>query len=144
LISLSTLFSCNVCELQGDNNLGGKFTLLEGDKQEDRIIVYCTTSQGCCDSGIPIIPQNYKTQYGKEFVKDAVYDKNWILVNSYLKAEEIEQYWIIEKNFKLIINNCDNVNCDSIIQSHVYGPFDLNELQSIKSDKGIDLNFDSK
>lgn len=41
----------------GAHNLGNKLTLLEGDKKEDRLIVYCTGySAGVCIAGTPVVP----------------------------------------------------------------------------------------
>ena len=41
----------------GDNNLGDNFSLLDGDKIEDRVIVYCSgRSAGGCVAGTPIVP----------------------------------------------------------------------------------------
>ncbi|MBP6871377.1 MAG: hypothetical protein KBC43_05170 [Bacteroidales bacterium] len=81
LIIILILNSCNYCRLFGDNKLGGNFSLLEGDKIEDRMIIYCTgRSAGCCYTGIPVIPS--RSDSLTHYVLDAVYDDKWILAKT--------------------------------------------------------------
>src|SRR5688572_26018091 len=48
-------FSCR--QMWGDNDLGDNFSLLEGDKIHDRVIVYCSArSAGACIAGTFIVP----------------------------------------------------------------------------------------
>ncbi len=136
------LDSCNLCALFGAHDLGDNFVLLEGDHVSDRIIVFCTTPSGCCDAGIPVIPSRANT-YGKEYVVAANSDERWIVVRTQTLNSESESFWIVDKNFDLNLDDCGKINCDSIIQSHVLGPLDLNSLQERKKELGIGLKIES-
>ena len=133
-------YSCNDCKSWGDNNLGGKFTLLEGDRQEDRIIVYCTSNSKCCHAGISIIPSK---DFGitKAWVEKAEFNERWIIANSFLRNGEELGFWIIDKDYELDLSKCEEVDCDSIIQSHVIGPLDTLQFEEKKKELGIDLKF---
>ena len=52
--------SCN--SLWGDHRLGKNISLLEGDRREDRVIVYCLHEEGNCNSGIYLLP-TYERHY---------------------------------------------------------------------------------
>ncbi len=126
------IVSCN--EMWGDHSLGNNFNLLEGDRTEDRLIVYCTgKSAGACKGGIPVIP-TYARHYDDkgryaEYVETAKSSGNWILAKSIQIKNKKENYWIISKNFDIENLNCDKINCDSIIQSHVTGPLSIIDFQ---------------
>jgi hypothetical protein len=127
LLQLLVLFvvSCNA--IWGDHSLGNNLSLLEGDKTEDRIIVYCSgRSWGVCFTGITVIPV-YNRQYDSngnyaEYVESAKSNSKWVIVKTYQKIAKQENYWIISKDFNLENVDCSQVNCDSILQSHVKGP----------------------
>jgi hypothetical protein len=110
------------CILFGSHNLGGKFFLLEGDKLTDKVIVYSTRSFGCSYTGIPVIPADVVNP--SIYVESAKSNRKWIIVRSE-KIDQTESYWIVNKDFKLNLDNCAEMHCDSIIQSHVIGPLDL-------------------
>jgi hypothetical protein len=129
----------------GDHSLGNNFSLLEGDKTEDRIVVYCTnTSGGVCNGGIPIVP-TYNRQYrdGKyaEYVKEAKSNENWIAAKTLDIKNKKDNYWIISKNLQTSIANCEKINCDSVIQAHVIGPLTLTEFTKKVKDLKVDLVF---
>jgi hypothetical protein len=135
---VTLIYSCGV--LWGAHDLGNKLTLLEGDKTEDRLIVYCTGySGGACMAGTPVIPsrQDSITLY----VKDAESNKHWVIARSLRKQNRTEDYWIINKDFNIENLDCDQNDCDSIIQSHVKGPFRRAEFNAVKSQLGIHLGF---
>jgi hypothetical protein len=117
---------------------------MEGDCKEDRIIVYCgDRSLGACISGIAIVPI-YSRQFDKkgnyaEYVEFAKSSNKFIIVQTLQIKDNKKNYWIISKDFN--IGNCDEINCDSIIQSHVYGPFEINEFQEKTSELKINLKF---
>ena len=129
----------------GDNDLGDNFSLLEGDRTEDRIIVYCSRrSADACMAGSPIVPKYSRHMDSEghyaEYVETAKSNDNFIIAKTLKIKAKRANYWIISKDFG--IDNCDKINCDSIIQSHVLGPFDQNEFQKKISELKIDLKFD--
>lgn len=136
--------SCN--EIWGDHSLGNNLSLLEGDKTEDRIIVYCSgRSWGTCFTGIAVIPV-YNRQYDSsghyaEFVETAKSNRKWVIVKTYQIQEEKENYWIISKNFNLVNIDCSKANCDSILQSHVKGPMTQIEFRNKVRLLNIGLDF---
>lgn len=125
LLSL-TFISCNLA--QKDYYLGCNLYIMDGDRVEDRIIVYCTSNfLNDCYGGIYVVPTyNRHMKNGKysEYVENAISNDACVLV----KTKQIEldkyNYWIIIKDQKL--NNLTRFNLcnDSIIQSYVYGPVD--------------------
>ncbi len=139
LISLLTFSSCNYCKLFGDNRLGDKFTLLEGDKTEDRIIVYCTgKSWGCCYTGIPVIPS--RTDSVSRYVIDAVSNEKWIIANT-IKKDNLVSYWIIDKDFDVEFMYDDGGKLYNKIQSHLTGPMDSTRFYQSLKERKIDLRF---
>jgi hypothetical protein len=143
LIILFSTISCR--QMWGDNDLGDNFSLLEGDRIEDRIIVYCSgRSAGACMAGTPIVPI-YSRQFDNnghyaEYVEIAKANDKFIIAQTLQIKNNKENYWIIFKGFK--IENCDKANCDSIVQSHVVGPMEYSQFQSKLSELNIDLKFD--
>lgn len=135
---LFVLASC--CGFFGDNDLGNNFSLLDGDRVEDRTIVYCTgKSGGCCNSGIPVIPS--KTDSLTNYVLSAASDRNWIIAKSKSKGST-HGFWIINKDFKAEFEYDDGGKLYETIQAHVVGP--LNELEFKKQceKKHITLKFE--
>jgi hypothetical protein len=141
-ILLLTTMSCG--QLWGDHDLGDNFSLLEGDKVQDRVIVYCSgRSFDACRGGTAIVPV-YSRQFDKdgdyaEFVETAEADDKFIIVRTLKVKDKGINYWIIDKDFK--IQDCDKLNCDSIIQSKVIGPLDKFEFQAQTEDLNINLEF---
>lgn len=146
LLQVLVLFVVSCNEMWGDHSLGNNLSLLEGDKTEDRIIVYCSgRSWGICFTGIAVIPV-YNRQYDSsghyaEYVETAKSNKKWVIVKTYQIQEQKENYWIISKDFNLENVDCSQVNCDSILQSHVTGPLSLSEFESKKKALNIGLDF---
>lgn len=128
--------------MSSDNDLGNNFSLLEGDKTEDRIIVLCNgRSAGTCYTGTPVVPiySRHMDSSGHyaEYVEIAKSNNDFIVAKTLqIKAKRVN-YWIINKSFS--IDNCDKINCDSIIQLHVLGPFEHNEFQRKASELKIKL-----
>ena len=95
----------------GDHSLGNNLSLLEGDKKEDRIVVYCSNTGGVCRSGIPVVPK-YNRQFDSigryaEYVELAVSNEKWVAVRTLeikngVKREHLELKNFIEglKHFK--------------------------------------------
>ena len=143
LISISfLLFVSCVCELFGSHELGNNIVLLEGDRPEDRIIVYCTgRSGGCCSGGVSIIPtyeNHIKQDMYNEYVEGAKSNNKWIIARSYRILEKSHKFWIINKNFNIDSLDCNKIDCDSVIQSHVIGPLD--SLIFLEKVKELDVN----
>lgn len=115
---------------------------MEGDKKEDRIIVYC---KGDCHGGIYVVP-TYARHYDSngryaEYVEEAKSNKEWVIVKTYRIKENQENYWIIDKEFSIAKLDCSTVDCDSILQRQVTGPLTLNKFQHKLQVLNIDLNF---
>lgn len=129
----------------GDNDLGGNFSLLEGDRMEDRVIVFCSgRSASVCNGGTYILPiysrhMDSAGQYA-EYVETAKSNDDYIIAQTLQIADKRRNYWIIDKDFS--INKFDKEKCDSIIQSHVFGPFDEGEFKRRKDELKLDLNFE--
>lgn len=137
------LISCNWwASIWGNNILGNNLSLLEGDKKEDRIIVYC---EGDCHGGIYVVP-TYARHYDSngryaEYVEMAKSNKEWVIVKTLRIKEKQENYWIISKEFSLAKLDCSKNDCDSILQKQVIGPLALKEFQNKLQVLNIDLNF---
>ncbi|MEO9514057.1 MAG: hypothetical protein ABJN84_17845 [Flavobacteriaceae bacterium] len=145
LITISTLFlsGCSNCKLWGDNNLGGDFTLLEGDKINDRLIVYCTSKEkpeDCCTSGIPIIPS--REDKSTDYIEIADYNEQWIIVKG-VNIDKSESYWYINKDFDTSWEYDDGGIFYNRIQNNVYGPYDKSEFEQELKTRNINLKFDS-
>ena len=126
------------CDLWGAHNLGHKFVLLEGDKTEDRIIVYSTVTWGCCYTGIPVIPHSVYNDY-TSYVDIAKSNRKWIIARS-VNNDANFSYWIINKRFKLDLEKSQDKNCDSIIQENVYGPFNFETFKRTADSLKVNLN----
>lgn len=129
----------------GDNDLGNNFSLLKGDRIEDRIIVYCTgRSARACVAGTFIVPiySRHMDSTGRyaEYVETAKSNDDFIIARTLHINDKKKNYWIISKNFSL--DNCDKINCDSIIQSNVIGPLDYSQFKTKQIELGINLQFD--
>ena len=75
-----------------------------------------------------------------EFVDSAKSNDDFIIAKTLLVKDKTANYWIINKDFR--IDNCDKINCDSLIQSHVIGPLDKEEFQKKTSELKLNLKFD--
>ncbi len=147
IFTASFLFCSCGQQVWGDNDLGDNFSLLEGDRTEDRIIVQCSgRSAGACIAGTYIVPsysQHMDTNgHYAEYVEIAKSNDDFIIAKTLQVKNKRANYWVISKGFD--ITNCDKINCDSIIQSHVIGPLDQNEFQRKTSELKINLEFHDK
>jgi len=163
LVLLLTLFSCDRTKrkddkvidkgtmtvadraMWGDNDLGSNFSLLEGDRIEDRVIVYCTgRSDSVCYAGTFIVPiySRHMDSTGKyaEYAETAKSNDDFIIARTLHIKDKKQNYWIISKDFSL--DNCDKTNCESIIQSNVIGPLDYSHFKTKQIELGINLQFD--
>jgi hypothetical protein len=144
-----SILSVSCSQAWGDNDLGDNLSLLEGDRREDRVVVYCTGRSGStCTSGMRIVPSNsrYMNSEGRyaEYADSAVADKKWVIVKTLVVGGTESNYWIIEKGFTLEGLNCDVIKCDSILQCRVRGPFSQDEFEKQKNVLRVDLNFNGK
>jgi hypothetical protein len=126
------------CDLWGAHNLGHKFVLLEGDKTEDRVIVYSTVKWGCCHAGIPVIPPSVYDDY-TSYVDVAKSNHSWIIARS-VNHDANFSYWIINKRFNLDLEKWKDKNCDSIIQKNVYGPYTFESFIKTADSLQVDIN----
>jgi hypothetical protein len=141
LIIIIFCTSCN--SLWGDHRLGKNISLLEGDRREDRIIVYCPHEDvEVCNSGVYLVP-TYERHMDNgryaEYVEEAKSNKRWVIARSVRVKDKSENYWIIRNSIKNL--DCEKLNCDSILQSHVTGPLTLKEFIDRKKALNIDLRF---
>jgi hypothetical protein len=148
IVVMFLVFSCTWWKgVWGDHPLGNHLSLLEGDRKEDRIIVYCPNdNENVCHSGIYVVP-TYKRHYDSdtqnyaEYVEAALSNEKWVIVKTVQIKEKKENYWIVSKKFNIENQDCTTKNCDSILQSHVTGPLSLpifkNKVRILK----IDLEF---
>lgn len=137
VLLISLIYSCNEWY---NYPLGANLSLWEGDKKEDRAIVYC---EGRCNAGIYVLP-SYERHYDSsghyaEYVIKAKANAKWVIVKTMQIKEHRENYWIISKDFNIKNLDCSINRCDSILQSHVDGPFSLNEFQIKLEKMKIDL-----
>ncbi len=131
----------------GDQPLGNNLSLLDGDKKEDRVIVYCTgRSSGACYAGIIVVPTNerHMDRSGKyaEYVETAKANEKWVIVKTHRIEEKKNNYWFINKNFNIENTDCEKVDCDSILQSYVTGPLDHSQFLKKKDSLKIELSFE--
>lgn len=140
------LITLDSCEFYVNKDLGNKLTVFEGDKLEDKVIVYCTGySFGSCKSGIYVVP-TYEEHYDEkgnyaEYVETAEFDDKWVVVKTIRIENQKENYWIISKDFSLDDVDCNEINCDSIIQSHVIGALDYQKFNAKTKKLGINIKF---
>jgi hypothetical protein len=145
IIFILIFFIASCHDMWGDHSLGNNLSLLEGDKKEDRIIVYCSgRSEGACRSGMPVLP-TYERHYDKnryaEYVETATSNKKWVIAKTFQIQNRQENYWIISKDFDIENLDCAKANCDSILQSHVTGPLNLTEFKNKIKALKIELDF---
>jgi len=129
----------------GDHSLGNNLSLLEGDRMEDKVIVYCSAkSVGVCKSGIYVVPtyeRHYRDGNYAEYVEEAKSNGDWVIAKSVQIEDKKENYWIISKDFDIKSLDCGKNKCDSILQSHVTGPMNLIEFNNKKKVLNIELHF---
>lgn len=133
--------SCTNCKEWGDNNLGGEFTLLEGDKINDRIIIYCIGREkpdDCCTGGIPIIPSREDKRV--DYIESAKYDNRWVIAKG-IHFDKTISYWILNKDFDTSWEYDDGGIFYNRIQSNVYGPFDELAFFRELEERGVKIRF---
>lgn len=133
--------SCSDCKSWGDNNLGGEFTLLEGDKVDDRIIIYCIGRENpndCCTGGIPIIPSREDKKVN--YIESANYNDKWLIAKG-IHFDKTVSYWILNKSFDTSWEYDDGGIFYNRIQSNVYGPYDWVTFTEESEQRGIELRF---
>jgi len=145
LILLVTLCCASCSGMLGDHSLGNNLSLLEGDRMEDKVIVYCSAkSVGVCKSGIYVVPtyeRHYRDGNYAEYVEEAKSNGDWVIAKSVQIEDKKENYWIISKDFDIKSLDCGKNKCDSILQSHVTGPMNLIEFNNKKKVLNIELHF---
>lgn len=133
LILIVSIFFQSCC-FWSSNELGNNIYLLEGDREEDRIIVNCTMYDGrCCQGGDYLVPPSYDVhmQNGEytEYVDVSKRVEDVILVRTAL-VKEVGQYnyWII------ILNGNDDYD-------HVVGPLSEERFKADIDSRSINNPF---
>jgi hypothetical protein len=142
------LQSCNFCALMGTHKLGKNLYLFEGDRREDRVIIFNDQKSGCVRGGTYILPtferhyDNKGTSYA-EYVEEVQFDNKWIIVKTDNILEGKKYYWIIDKKYESYQNNCESNDCEGIIFKHIDGPMELEEFSKLLQKNDINLQFDN-
>ena len=100
LLTFVLLNAISCGQLLGDNDLGDNFSLLEGDRPEDRVIVYCSgRSWGVCTSGTLIVPvySRHMDKSGRyaEYVESVKSNDDFIIARTIQLKDKAENYWIV-------------------------------------------------
>jgi hypothetical protein len=137
--ALLTAISCG--QLWGDNDLGDNFSLLEGDRAEDRVIVYCSgRSAGACTGGTFIVPvysrHMDKNGHYAEYVETAKSNDRFIIARTIQLKNETKHFWIIFKD--LNVDDCNDMHC---VSTKVLGPLNETEFRNKTAHLSIDLKF---
>jgi hypothetical protein len=150
IIILAITQSCN-CEFYGSHDLGNNFALLEGDRVEDRVIVYCSGKENnCCTGGTYVIPSFDQHYYPdgtyREYVLKAESTEDWIVAKTKLKTEEI-RYWLIRKNFLSApdIKNSDFEDGEEtleLIKKNITGPMTKDQCIQKINELRIEVKID--
>ncbi len=130
-------------------NLGNNLYLMDGDRESDRIIVFCSNKDVLgCYSGACIIPPNKYLlngdkqridRYYLEYVKTVQSNKNYVIAKTYNNNDKKYNYWLIDKKF-----DETNIQAEIIISSYLTGPLDSVQFYRLIQEKNIDLKFKDK
>ena len=136
------LITLGGCEFYGNKDLGNKLTLFARDSPEGHFdIVYCSKyDMGGCIAGIYVLPTADEKYF--MYVEAAKSNDKWIVAKTVDAEDQKENYWIISKAFSLENVDCNNEDCDSIIQTHITGALDYQEFIVKTKELGIDLKFE--
>jgi len=106
--------------------LGSGFILSEGDKIEDRAIIFCNTNKSCCNGGTYVIPSSGEQYYS--YVDYVNHNNDWIFVSTIQIKDHSKKYWIIsKKKIKNIKPTQENI--DDIIGKSIMGPMKYEDWQ---------------
>ena len=86
----------------------------------------------------------YNRQFDKdghyaEYVETAEANEKFIIARTVQVKDKRKNYWIITKDFKH--DDCNKLDCDSIIQSKVIGPLDPLQSRTKIAELNIALQF---
>lgn len=123
----------------GSHSLGHNLYMLDWDGDGgNKIIVYCSNLRGrTCYSGLSVIPSNSNS--GQLWVITAKSNERWVIVKAKQTQDNKNCYYLISKDFDIDNLNCQKVNCDSMIQSHIVGPLDSIAFMRELSLKNVSL-----
>lgn len=118
---------------------------MEGDRTTDRVIVYCSSIhiEGC-RGGVPVIPP-HGPDVEHEYVNKTLTTQGSILVKTRIVSSQKYRYWLMINADDIAIDNCnwENTNCDSIISSHIIGPYSsLSEFNEVLVKQNIPERLD--
>lgn len=129
-LTLSTLTACiEKCKSWGDYKLGGGYSLMSGDGDDETILIVCTSDEECCHAGIELVPQN---------VSEIASDSWWIVARTSRGKEN--GYWVIRKT-KFDVANLDSAQVETI-KSGVHGPMQHDDYLEWLDGNGITLRLE--
>ena len=111
IFALVTIMCSCDCKSWGDYDLGNRFRLMAGDGDDQTILIYCTSTESCCNAGIELVPRN---------VTHVDTDNKWIIAKTSVRNQD--SYWIIDKVItqELLVDS----NYSEVLKSQVTGPLD--------------------
>lgn len=125
------LVLCGCCRMtNGEQQLGSNFALIDWDSKTKKIL-YCTSTK-CCDSGFEVVPSK---------VIEAKHNGNWIVAKAVSDNDEYS-FWIVDKRFRMNLDSCNIVSCDSVLRAHIIGPITREKYRETVSDLGIHLELE--
>lgn len=122
------------CSDSPKNNLGNNFYIMEGDRIEDNVMVYCTGIDVTgCYAGIYVVP-SYETHYDSvglynSYVVGAAVNDNIIVIETFQKSTSDTSYWLVDKSLKFMLDTC-SFECEKKIVNYRRGP--LNRTKFIE------------
>jgi hypothetical protein len=129
---LTIAASCS--QFTGERSLGKNLTVIEGKKDEERVIVYCPNKDKPCSEGLKVIPNN-----SSEYVDAVTSNDEWIVVRTIEIASKKESYWIINKDFSMGDKDCGTTDCGDYIKTFVSGPLSPEDFEGHKEELKITL-----
>lgn len=109
----------------GEVQLGNKFVVALEQKRNQ--IIYCTTDDYCCNSGLNAVPMG---------LTDYAFNDKWIIAKTLRDG-----FWIIDKDFDIISENCEKDNCAETLESHIQGNLTEERFKELTLILNIDLEF---
>ncbi len=124
IIIILLFFTILSCNSHKPGFLGNNLFIMQGDRTNSQIIVFCLNSDASgCYSGDFIIP-NQKNVYDEHIVDIANHSK-YVYVTTYDSKNSLTQYWIIDKRF-----NEKKESLRGIQSNYVKGPFNYSDAET--------------
>lgn len=131
------------CSDSTKNNLGNNFYIMEGDRMEDKVMVYCTGNDYTgCYAGIYIVPchEMHYDSIGlhNSYVIGAAINDDFIAIETYQKSTSDTSYWVVDKSLKFILDTC-SFECEKLIANYRRGPFERTKFIAYLTEQEIRL-----